>query len=31
MAKGTSMDEMIANLDFNCGYNGVFGALKGVE
>lgn len=31
MAKGISMDEMIANLDFNCGYNGVFEALKGVE
>lgn len=23
MAKGISMDEIIANLDFNCGYNGV--------
>lgn len=31
MAKGISMDEMIANLDFNCGYNGVFEALKGME
>lgn len=31
MAKGISMDEMIANLDFNCGYNGVFEALKRME
>lgn len=28
MAKEITMEERIANLDFNCGYNGVIEALK---
>ncbi|KAF5856555.1 hypothetical protein ETB97_007206 [Aspergillus alliaceus] len=28
MAKDITMEERIANLDYNCGYNGVFEALK---
>lgn len=27
-AKDITMEERIANLDYNCGYNGVFEALK---
>jgi salicylate hydroxylase len=31
MAKDITMEERLANLDYNCGYNGVFEALKGIQ
>jgi salicylate hydroxylase len=31
MAKDITMEERLANLDYNCGYNGVFEALKEIQ
>lgn len=31
MAKDISMEQRLANLDFTCGYNGVFEALKEIQ